>query len=154
MSIAAVAVAWSSMGGFNLMHWHNRFGGVLPLVLMAQIVVGACRPAKGDVAKRQQFLLIHRVLGGVSLLLGMFCICTGTHMAYGEPATAYFGAVMGCIGVACALMLACEFKLRGVGTAHPALMWASFATFAMAGAVSVVAILLVGHYHVHVDDTR
>ena len=155
-SIAGVAVAWSSMGGLNLMHWHNRFGAALPLVLIAQVVAGVCRPAKDDAAKRRQFLLLHRVLGGVSLLLGLFCVCTGTHMAYGEPVTAYFGAVMGCVGVACALAVACEFKLGGGGAAaaQPALMWASFAAFAAAGVVSVAAILLVGHYHVHLDDAR
>ena len=43
------------------------------------------RPDKTDTAKRAQFLLGHRVLGGLSLFLGWFCVCRDsgqhTHMS-------------------------------------------------------------------------
>lgn len=39
-----------------------------------QAVMGMMRPEKADAAKRAQFLLGHRVLGGLSLFLGLFCV--------------------------------------------------------------------------------
>lgn len=154
LSVAGVVAAYTSMG-LDLDHWHNKLGLVLQLLLIAQAVGGMTRPSKDDVEKRRLFLKGHRVLGGLTLFLGLFCVCTGAHMAYGEPLTVYFDVVSACILGAVVLVAACEVKLasgtktEGGVAEQPLLKWASFAIFGVAGFVSVVAVLAVGHYHVH-----
>jgi hypothetical protein len=156
MSIAGVAAAVSSMGA-HLNHWHSRLGFVVQLLLIAQVVAGMARPPKGDVEKRRRFLMGHRVAGTLALLFGLFCVATGTHMAYGEPLTAYFAVVAGCVLVGIVLVAACEVKLasgaksEGGGAEKPLLKWAACATFGVAGFTSVMGVLSAGHYHVHLD---
>jgi hypothetical protein len=154
MSIAGVAAAMSSMGA-HLNHWHSRLGFAVQLMLIAQVVAGLARPPKDDVEKRRKFLMGHRVLGGLSLFFGLFCVTTGTHMAYGEPLTVWWAVVAGCILIVILLVAACEVTLasgaksEGGVAAQPMLKSASFATFGVAGVISVVAVLSVGHFHVH-----
>eukprot|EP01043_Picozoa_sp_COSAG02_P052799 COSAG02_NODE_5744_length_4073_cov_4.193256_4_plen_247_part_00 len=110
MSIAGVAAAMSSMGA-HLNHWHSRLGFAVQLMLIAQVVAGLARPPKDDVEKRRKFLMGHRVLGGLSLFFGLFCVTTGTHMAYGEPLTVWWAVVAGCILIVILLVAACEVTL-------------------------------------------
>ena len=153
LSIAGVVCALFSMG-CTLTHWHNRLGYVVPFLLIAQVTAATARPSKDEVEKRRRFLTIHRVLGGLALFFGLFCVWTGAHMAYGEPLTVYFDVVGGCILVAFLLVVACEVKLasgtKGVGRVAAL---AAVLNLQVAGMVSVAAVLLVGHYHVHLDST-
>lgn len=150
-SIAGVAAAVSATGA-HLNHWHSRLGFVVQLLLIAQVAAGMARPPKDDVEKRRKFLMGHRVVGSLALLFGLFCVVTGAHMAYGEPLTAYFAVVAGCILVGVVLVAACEMKLASGakseerGAEKPLLTWAACATFGVAGVASIIGIMSAGHY--------